>query len=141
MSEKNDFALVPRPSSAIEKVAPGAKHILSGMVADTLALRKETSAFAAKTFRIGEYEWCEPDYHQIIVWAKATNFKPEDFITVLFSKQGDFARGGHFFGEQLVAAGRLWKVNWDYERLQCYNIEWVEGLAITHILFNNHLDD
>jgi TPR repeat protein len=40
MNEKDNFALVPRPPSAIEKTAPGAKRILSGMVADTLALTK-----------------------------------------------------------------------------------------------------
>lgn len=38
MNEKNDFALVIRPSSAVEKAAPGAKRILSGMVTDTLDL-------------------------------------------------------------------------------------------------------
>jgi DNA-binding response OmpR family regulator len=40
MNENGHFALVPRPSSAIEKAEPGAKRILSGMVADTLALAK-----------------------------------------------------------------------------------------------------
>ena len=43
MSENNDFALAPRPSGALEKAEPGAKRILSGMVADTLALAKKTS--------------------------------------------------------------------------------------------------
>jgi tetratricopeptide (TPR) repeat protein len=43
MNEKNNFALVPRPSSAVEKAAPGAKRILSGMVAETLALTKKAS--------------------------------------------------------------------------------------------------
>ena len=39
---QNDFPLVRRSSSAVEKAGPGAKRILSGMVADTLALvRKE----------------------------------------------------------------------------------------------------
>jgi TPR repeat protein len=38
MNEKNDFALVRRLPGPLEKVDPGAKHILSGMVADTLAL-------------------------------------------------------------------------------------------------------
>jgi TPR repeat protein len=37
----NDFPLVRRPSSAVEKAAPGAKRILSGMVADTLVLVKK----------------------------------------------------------------------------------------------------
>ena len=34
----NKFPLVRRPSSAVEKAAPGAKRILSGMIADTLDL-------------------------------------------------------------------------------------------------------
>jgi DNA-binding NtrC family response regulator len=41
MNEKNNFALVPISPSAIEKVEPGAKRILSGMVADTLALARK----------------------------------------------------------------------------------------------------
>jgi len=36
--ELNKFPLVRRPSSAVEKAAPGAKRILSGMIADTLDL-------------------------------------------------------------------------------------------------------
>jgi len=38
MNEKNDFALVPRPPGMLERVEPGAKRILSGIVADTLGL-------------------------------------------------------------------------------------------------------
>src|SRR5665213_894257 len=38
MDNKNDFALVRKPSSAVEKAAPGAKSILSGMVTDILAV-------------------------------------------------------------------------------------------------------
>ena len=38
MDEKNEFALVRRPPSAVEKTELGAKRVLSGMVADTLAL-------------------------------------------------------------------------------------------------------
>jgi hypothetical protein len=41
MSEKDNFALVRKASSAVEKAAPGAKRILFGMVADTLDLSKK----------------------------------------------------------------------------------------------------
>ncbi len=41
MNEENDFPPVPRPPGALEKAEPGAKRILSGMVADTLALVKK----------------------------------------------------------------------------------------------------
>jgi DNA-binding response OmpR family regulator len=42
-----NFALMRKPSSAVEKAAPGAQRILSGIVADTLAL-----AIMARSFRI-----------------------------------------------------------------------------------------
>ena len=38
MDDKNNFALVPRPSSAIEKAQPSAKRILANMVKETLSL-------------------------------------------------------------------------------------------------------
>jgi hypothetical protein len=38
MNEAHKFALVLRPPGALEKADPGAKHILSAMIADTVAL-------------------------------------------------------------------------------------------------------
>ena len=52
MNEKNDSALVPRPPSAVQKAAPGAKRILSGMVADTLALVKKEPLHKTRPLRI-----------------------------------------------------------------------------------------
>jgi DNA-binding NarL/FixJ family response regulator len=52
MSKKSDFALVPRPPSALEKAEPGAKRVLSGMVADTLALAKKGSPRSQRPLRI-----------------------------------------------------------------------------------------
>ena len=43
MNKKNGFALVRRPPSAIEKAAPGAKRILTGMIVETIVLA-ETKA-------------------------------------------------------------------------------------------------
>lgn len=40
LDEPNHFALVSKPPSALEKVSPGAKRILSGIVTDLLALVK-----------------------------------------------------------------------------------------------------
>jgi CheY-like chemotaxis protein len=41
MYDSDNFALVPRSPIAVERAEPGAKRILSGMVADTLALARE----------------------------------------------------------------------------------------------------
>src|SRR5688572_4116178 len=40
MNEPDNFALVPKPRRALEKPKPGAKRILSGMVADIRALAR-----------------------------------------------------------------------------------------------------
>ena len=47
VSQDNKFALVPRPSSAVEKNKPGMERILSGMVAETLVLAHVGEAEAA----------------------------------------------------------------------------------------------
>src|ERR1039458_9094495 len=48
MNGKNDLALARKPSSAVEKAAPGAKRILSGMVGDTLDLARKTESKEVK---------------------------------------------------------------------------------------------
>jgi hypothetical protein len=53
MNEKNDSALVTRPSSAVEKDAPGAKRVLASMVADTLALARNETSPAQVLYRRG----------------------------------------------------------------------------------------
>ena len=55
MSEKENFALVRKPSSAVEKAAPGAKRILSVMVADTLTLVKK--ARSPRIVLVDDEEW------------------------------------------------------------------------------------
>ena len=57
MSEKNAFALVRRPVSAIEKVAPGARQIIYDMVAEVLVIaRREANELEALYRRGVEYE-------------------------------------------------------------------------------------
>jgi TPR repeat protein len=46
MDGGNSFAVVRKPSSSVEKAAPGAKRILSGMVADALVLSQKIEAEA-----------------------------------------------------------------------------------------------
>ena len=55
MNEKNDYALVPRPPSAVVKSAPGVKRILSGMVSDTLLLVKKAPLL--KVVVVDDEEW------------------------------------------------------------------------------------
>ncbi len=52
MNENSDFALVPRPPGTLQNAEPGARRILSGMVADTLALAKKDPPSKSRPLRI-----------------------------------------------------------------------------------------
>ena len=132
MNEKNNFALVPRPSGALEKVHPGAKRILSGMVADTLALApKEQVVSPSRKFRIGDYEWREPDHQQILLWAKALGMEPQEVVQRLLTGKSQN------WNDTIFADGSLVKVNWDFELLPIEMFEWVDRLVMTHLAFSS----
>lgn len=133
MSEEA-FALVPRSPSGVEKVQPGAQRILSGMVADALALATKEQCIATEAkFRIGEYEWCEPDYRQILTWAKALAIEPREVIERLQrGKKPDYRS----WAETIFSGGRIAKLNWDFTLLPLDSFEWVAGLEITHLCFS-----
>lgn len=84
MNENDNLALVTRQPGALERAEPGAKHILSGMVEDMLALvPKEQATVPADRFRIGGYELCERDYRQIVLWAGQMGMSPLEVLSRL----------------------------------------------------------
>ena len=137
-SGNDDSALVPRPSSAVGKAEPGAERILSGMVADTLALANREQLKPAKArFRIGDYEWCEPDYRQILMWAKALNLTPEAVQERLFTELKHPYFTGEVRAEHTTQCvnGRIIRLGWDIGLLPLECFEWVAGLVIESIAF------
>ena len=141
MNEKKENALVPRPSGSVEKAVPGVKRILSGMVSDTLALAsREQRTLAPTRYRIGNYEWCEPDYRQILIWAEETGLKPEEVLARFDQQAAREWEERHWsdfwhFSEPLFEDGRLLKVNLDLRLFHYSKLVWVNGLEITHLRF------
>jgi DNA-binding NtrC family response regulator len=72
-NDKNNFALVRKPSGAVEKVAPGARRILSGIVADTLALTKRKPRIIAVD---DEKDWLLDTFIEPLIrkWFKEVTF-------------------------------------------------------------------
>ncbi len=67
--KQNDFPLVRRPPSAVEKAAPGAKRIVADMVADTLALMSaRTNAEAEGWFEKGNSYFESDNYTEAMRW-------------------------------------------------------------------------
>src|SRR6266540_2401283 len=126
MNEKNDFELVPRPPSALDKAEPRVKRILSGMVAETLALVHKDQAVPPAgmfpgTFRIGDYYWYDPDYRQILLWANALGTDPKSVVDRLragnaLTRLQAAIFGGEWKGSLWRKGGRLINItlqNWD----------------------------
>jgi Leucine Rich Repeat (LRR) protein len=130
MNEKNDFALVPRSSGALEKAEPGAKRILAGMVADTLALaNRDSRAPSAPKFRIGVYELCEPDYLQLMAWAEQVRLTPLEVLRRL--KEGLRRKGN----ETRIENGKFTKLNWDAGLLPVSDFQISYALELTELSF------
>lgn len=80
-NEKKNSALVPRPSSAVEKFEPGAKRVLALMVSDTLAIAQRhlapavtspTKAELENWYQQGEMHFCgngvPENYREAVGW-------------------------------------------------------------------------
>ena len=83
MNEKNNHALVRRPSSAVEKAAPGVKRILSGMVTDTLALAKTPSFKRRGRLLIVDHEEGPRESLRVIFKDEYDLFMAEDGVTAI----------------------------------------------------------
>lgn len=84
------------------------------------------------TFNIGEHQFCEPDYRQILLWAEALELEPLTVIERLLSgPDGDGYRDSHSQFEN----GRIIKLRWDMTLLPIEHFEWVDGLVIESIIF------
>jgi Leucine-rich repeat (LRR) protein len=90
-------------------------------------------ALTAARFPIGNYEFCDPDYRQILLWAKALELEPADIVRRL---EGSFRacadRSRLTFS---VENGSIVTLAWDFSLLPLSVIEWVDGLVIREVGF------
>lgn len=140
--EENSRSLIPIPDRSLENTA-GARRILSTMVGETLALAREeaeTVANASRMFKIGAYEWCEPDYRQILAWAEALTLDPESVVQRLLDDRSIRASVGRFppWAGTRFEAGKLIALHWDLDHLPLEHFRWVDGVDILFLSFSAH---
>ena len=134
MADHEEYSLIPLPDVSLANTTVSAQRIMSAMVEETLALtRREQASIQAAKWKIGDYEFCEPDYRQILHWAAALALAPEIFIERLLNDQSlnvmttqdvdtpDWA-GTRFENGQIVA------IHWDLALLPVSHIELVTTL-------------
>lgn len=133
MEPNQERSLIPRPSHELIVPRVAGNRILAGMVEETLALGREDAGAQTAKFRIGEFELCEPDYRQVLIWAKVWNLPPERVIGGLLHSWEE--KWVPEWSEPRLANGRLLNVNWGFNVIPTRSFEWVDQLAITHLTF------
>jgi Leucine-rich repeat (LRR) protein len=115
MNDKNDNLPIVRKQHRLTTLNSGSKSIISGMVADVLSGARDLSK--SKLYRLHDYELCEPDYEQMLLWASANDMHPEEFV-------------GCFNRDQFeVRNGKIRRVSFFADSLFIPD-EWVDGLQI-----------
>jgi hypothetical protein len=132
-----NLPLIVHSGSGLARVGPQGGRIVAEMVSGALALSREAEAISAglvPRFKIGEHVFCEPDYQQVLLWAKALKLTPETVIDRLVNKaEGQFERRK----ETRFENGRIIKLDWDMRFLPLESFEWVGELVIESIEFAN----
>ena len=81
---------------------------------------------------IGDFEFRDPDYRQILLWADALGFEPEEVVSILASSRPSNRLCMVGF---TVDQGTIKSLVWDFDRLPISTFQWVDGLAIEDLEF------
>ena len=118
MDKNQSHALTLRLSSSLEKLGARPKAILDVMVSDALTLvQSQERVLAAARFCIGDYEFCDPDYRQILIWAKALRLEPDEVVKRLLRTEIDVGRCGRVMQKLEIVNGHIVKLVWNFEIL------------------------
>lgn len=127
-----DRSIIPLPDASLAIARPEGGRKLSEMNADLLVLAR------GPLQKIGEYEWCEPDYRQILLWAEALSLEPEEVIrrTLTISSRLIYTpdeEDNRYHPATGFENGRLTSLNWDLGLLPISEFKWIDGLEIKHL--------
>jgi hypothetical protein len=127
-NDANRNALIRRPSTNLTTISAG-DRIVSRMVGEALEIaRRQAIQVEKRTIKLGNFELCEPDYRQIVRWAKALDRAPEDLLVALSETTWEFdeERSARF----RIEGGLIKELAWDGDLLPIEAFEWEAGLAI-----------
>ena len=134
MDRDETHAIISRPDLSPEPKEEEHTPVLSKIVSDTLALARRE-----RRFKVGEYEWCEPDYRQILIWAGELALEPEEVIrrildprSLHWDEKGMRTKSANW-DATTFREGRIVKLNWDLDLLAIREFRWIDDLEIEYL--------
>ena len=131
MADDERKALVVQGSRSLAEVGAGARKILSSVVSDALTvayLRKKV--LTSTVFRIGSFEFREPDYGQILTWANRLDIDSETLVQRLSAYS--FTDRARDWEKTIfkVERGTIFSLAWDISELGFKELDWLPELSI-----------
>ncbi len=109
------------------------------MLSGALALSR-ADAVLVPGHIIGDIAFCEPDYRQMLLWAKALRMEPEAVLERLLDDGTLFGLKGPWYDRELsltvIRNARIIQLQWDIGRLPLTDFEWVDGIVIESVIFS-----
>ena len=127
-------ATVP-PSGGALTTTPGTQRIATRMADDLLAVAhsRERTLAAQRRYRIGKYEFREPDHAQIQRWARMLGMGPEAVVVGLEKTEKKMWPWNQSDVNFHVHDGHIVSLAWDFDIFPLTDWIWVDGLKIERI--------
>ncbi len=145
----NNLPIIPHLGSTLVRAGPLGGRIVLDMVNAALSFSRADAALVPQ-YTIGEHVFCEPDYRQMLLWAKSLGMEPAEVARRLLFQNNSLAS---FFSFNLRMAlrkhssilgndpvfkdGRIHQLYWDMQLLPLERFDWVDGLVIEAITFKS----
>jgi hypothetical protein len=85
----------------------------------------------SRKIMVGSHEFYDPDYQQILLWAKALRMEPNEVLVRLLTDPVEELKQH----KTLIKDGRIVQLYWMMDLLPLEHFEWVDGLVIESIYF------
>tara|TARA_R110002072_G_scaffold302810_1_gene488907 strand:- start:2122 stop:3291 length:1170 start_codon:yes stop_codon:yes gene_type:complete len=130
LDEEDKKSLTLRSGSELAVSKPKGSRIVSQMTQDVLARTHSREAPQAR-FKLGDYEFREPDYRQILRWSEQLEMHPEALLEVLQNSVNYAEKKKDRF---TVEDGAITTLVWSLRRLAHYPPStWEPGLVIKEL--------
>ena len=136
MTEAKTLPVV-RGGSSLATIGPGARSLIGRMVSDALGVPYQGAIAPVTLHRIGDYEFCDADFRQILLWAEQVGESP-GYVVECFSRAENPRSDCSFSFE--VVDGRILKLVWDLAAMPIDLFECREPLRMTHLMFEGSSD-
>ncbi len=132
MTDQQDGFIIKSDGIGLERASKPASPISSRMASDMISRYREKQT-AQKRIQLGDHSFLQPDYRQILKWARAFSLSPEALVGLLAESSECCQEGGHFGFQSTsfsVVSGSIYSLCWPLNDLPFLPNEWEPGIRI-----------